>query len=100
MPMAGGIESMSGRPETPLEEGTEYSFVVTPASDDMAGYIVGIDKSLSSEKGAPLSGSASVVEGTLTVKAFSYNGFGEDEGEQFPIKTASVDFYIGNSDIQ
>lgn len=97
MPMASGVKSISIPPETPPEDGTEYSFVVTPASGDMAGYKAGIENTLSDEKGAPLSGSASVVDRVFQVNAFAFNGFEEDEGEQFPLETATVNIYIGYS---
>ena len=99
MPMRGGRNGINARPETPLEEGTEYSFVVTPASGDMAGYDAGPGNTLSSEEGVPLSGSASVVDGVFSAKTFAFNGFEEDESKQFPLETAVVDIYIGNSDI-
>lgn len=86
---------ISKGPKIPLEEGAEYSFVVTPASGDMAGYTVGLDNVLSSEKGASLPGSVSVVEGTLTLRAFSYDGFEEYDGEQYPIETAATRVFIG-----
>lgn len=97
MPMRGGWNGINARSETPLEEGTEYSFIVTPASGDMAGYAAGPGNTLSSEEGAPLSGSASVVDGVFSVKAFAFNGFEEDEGEQLPLETAVVDIYIGSN---
>lgn len=89
------IVTVTGLPETPPEDGTEYSFVVTPASGDTAGYTVGITDTLSNEKGAPLSGSASVENGAFNMKVFSFNGTEEDEGELYPIKTASVNIFVG-----
>lgn len=89
------IRSIRANPETQLEEGAEYSFVITPASGDMAGYAVGINDTLSSEEGAPLSGSVSVVDGDLDMRVFSYHGFEEDEGDTLPKETASVAVYTG-----
>lgn len=97
MPLVSGVKSISIPPETPLEEGAEYSFVITPASGDMAGYKAGIENTLSDEKGAPLSGSASAVDRVFQVNAFAFNGFEEDEGEMFPNETATVEIYIGHS---
>ena len=101
MPMEGSdvrppIETVIARPETPLESGAEYSFVVTPVSGDMAGHNVGITQTLSNEKGAPLSGSVPVEDGTFRIHVFSFNGTEEDGGEQYPIKTASVNIFVGN----
>lgn len=90
------IKTINARPETPPEDGTEYSFVVTPAGGDMAGYTLGITNTLSNEKGAPLSGSVSAESGSLNFNAFSFNGFEEDGGEQFPIKTAAVNVFVGS----
>jgi len=90
------IRVITERPETPFEEGAEYSFVVTPASGDTAGYTVGITDTLSNEAGAPLSGSVSVEGGTLNMRVFSFNGVEEDGGEQHPIKTATVNIYVGS----
>ena len=90
-------KSISTPPQTPLEEGAEYSFVITPASGDTAGYKAGIDNTLSDEEGAPLSGSASIVDGIFSVNVFSFNGVEEDEGKVFPKETATVEIYIGYS---
>ena len=91
------IRTITARPETPPEDGTEYSFVVTPAGGDTAGYTVGITQTLSNEKGAPLSGSVSAEDGALYMNVFSFNGFEEDGGEQYPIKTAAVNVFVGTT---
>lgn len=90
-------EDIFGVPKTSLEEGAEYSFVITPASGDMAGYSAGPGNTLSDEEGAPLSGSASVVDGVFNVDVFSFNGFDEEDGDEFPHETATVKIYIGYS---
>lgn len=90
------IRTITALPETPPESGTEYSFVVTPASGDTAGYKVGTTQTLSNEKGAPLSGSASVENGAFSMNVFSFNGTKEDDGKVFPNRTVSVNIFVGN----
>lgn len=90
------IVNVTELPETPFEDGAEYSLVITPAGGDTAGYSVGITDTLSNEAGAPLSGSVSVEGGTLNTRVFSFNGVEEDGGEQHPIKTATVKISVGS----
>ncbi len=90
------IVNITELPETPFEEGAEYSLVITPASGDMAGYGADATDTVSSEKGAPLSGSVSISGGMFDVGAFSFNGFREVEGERLPLRTAIVSISIGS----
>ena len=90
------IVNVGGLPETPFEEGTEYSLVITPASGDMAGYSVSANDTLSNEEGAPLSGSVSIEDGMFGVGVFSYNGVEEEDGKVFPNRTATVSIFIGS----